>query len=102
VVEAACYALGERRVRTAVAPLSALAGQHPDTRCRERRSPPRAIGDPLGLPAVLGGLADKPTVRRRVVVALAAFEGPEVEAALEVCKEDRDWQVRQAVDMLLR
>lgn len=103
VVEAACYALGERRVRTAVAPLSALAGQHPDTRCREAAiAALGAIGDPLGLPAVLGGLADKPTVRRRVVVALAAFEGPEVEAALEVCKEDRDWQVRQAVDMLLR
>jgi hypothetical protein len=36
------------------------------------------------------------------VVALSAFEGPEVEAALEAASTDRDWQVRQAAEDLLR
>ena len=35
------------------------------------------------------------------VIALAPFEGPEVEAALARATEDRDWQVRQAAEDLL-
>jgi hypothetical protein len=35
------------------------------------------------------------------VIALAAFEGPEVDAALRRALEDRDWQVRQAAEDLL-
>ena len=57
-----------------------------------------AIGDPRGLPAVLAGCRDKPAVRRRAVLALAPFDGPEVEAALAAALEDRDWQVRQAAE----
>jgi hypothetical protein len=34
------------------------------------------------------------------VVALAAFEGPEVDAALERALEDRDRQVRQIAEDL--
>jgi hypothetical protein len=34
------------------------------------------------------------------VVALANFEGPDVEAALARAREDRDWQVRAAADQL--
>jgi hypothetical protein len=34
-------------------------------------------------------------------VALAAFEGPGVEAALRRCLDDRDWQVRQVAEDLL-
>jgi hypothetical protein len=34
------------------------------------------------------------------VLALAPFEGPEVEAALATALEDRDWQVRQAAEDL--
>lgn len=60
-----------------------------------------AIGDPRGLPAVLAGCADKPAVRRRAVLALAPFDGPEVDAALAAALEDRDWQVRQAAEDLL-
>ena len=60
-----------------------------------------AAGDPAGLAAVLAGCADKPAIRRRAVLALAAFDGPEVEAALARALEDPDWQVRQAAEDLL-
>ena len=57
-----------------------------------------AIGDEAGLPAILAATTDKATVRRRAVIALAPFEGPEVDAALETARTDRDWQVRQAAE----
>jgi len=57
-----------------------------------------AIGDERGLPAILHACSDKPAVRRRAVLALAPFDGPEVDAALETARSDRDWQVRQAVE----
>ena len=60
-----------------------------------------AIGDPAGLPAVLHALGDKPAIRRRAAVALSAFEGPSVDAALRRCLDDRDWQVRQVAEDLL-
>jgi hypothetical protein len=41
-------------------------------------------------------------VRRRAVLALAAFEGPEVDAALEAARSDRDWQTRQGAEDLTR
>jgi HEAT repeat protein len=50
---------------------------------------------------VLAALEDKPAVRRRAAAALAAFDGPAVEAALRRCLEDRDWQVRQVAEDLL-
>jgi HEAT repeat protein len=59
-----------------------------------------AIGDERGLPAVLAGCVDKPAVRRRAVLALAPFDGPEVRAAWRAALEDRDWQVRQAAEDL--
>ena len=59
-----------------------------------------AIGDEAGRPAILTALADKATVRRRAVLALAPFEGPDVDAALAAAREDRDWQVRQAAEDL--
>ena len=102
VVEAACWAVGERRDRRAVVQLAALAGSHLDPRCREAAiAALGAIGDRRGLPAVLGGLEDRPAVRRRAAVALAAFGGPEVEDALRRCLSDRDWQVRQVAEDLL-
>ena len=61
-----------------------------------------AIGDTAGLPAVLAACRDRATVRRRAVIALAAFEGPDVDAALRTALDDRDWQVRQAAEDLLR
>ena len=73
------------------------------TRCAARRRWPRSgrSATRAGLPAVLAALEDKPAIRRRAAVALAAFEGPEVEAALRRCLEDRDWQVRQVAEDLL-
>lgn len=61
-----------------------------------------AIGDERGLPAILVACADKPHVRRRAVLALAPFDDPDVEAAIERALVDRDWQVRQAAEDLRR
>lgn len=102
VTECACWALGERRVRAAVPDLAAVTADHPDPRCREAAvAALGAVGDRAGLPAVVAALDDKPAVRRRAAVALAGFRGPEVDEALRRCLEDRDWQVRQAAEILL-
>ena len=105
VVEMTAWSLGERGERSAVAALSALAALgsgHRDPLCREAAvAALGAIGDASGLPAVLAALEDKPAMRRRAAVALAAFDGPPVEAALRRCLEDRDWQVRQVAEDLL-
>jgi len=61
-----------------------------------------AIGDDRGVPAILAGCADQPAVRRRAVLALAPFDGPEVDDAIERALADRDWQVRQAAEDLVR
>jgi hypothetical protein len=101
VVEAACWALGEQRTADAIPALSHVARSHADIRAREAAvAALGAIGEPAGLGAVLDALGDKPTVRRRAVVALAAFEGEEVTAALERAAADRDWQVREVAEIL--
>jgi hypothetical protein len=67
-----------------------------------------ALGEDGGLDAILVGTTDKPAIRRRAVLALAPFLDPdhpratEVAAALERARTDRDWQVRQAAEDLLR
>lgn len=102
VVEAACYAVGEVRDSRAVPALVRIASAHTDALCRESAvAALGAIGDPRGLPAILAGLDDKPQIRRRAVVALAAFESPQSDAALRCCLKDRDWQVRQAAEDVL-
>ena len=103
VVEAAAWALGERaRVAGVVEALAEVANTHGDALCREAAvAALGALGDPGGLPAILAATADKPAVRRRAVLALAPFEGPDVEAALRRALGDRDWQVRQAAEDLL-
>jgi HEAT repeat protein len=102
VVVGAAWFLAERRVAAAVDALDVVARGHDDVRCREAAvAALGAIGDPRGLAAVIGGLDDKPTVRRRATVALAGFDDPRVETALRRSAEDRDWQVRQAADELL-
>jgi HEAT repeat protein len=103
VVEAACFALGEMTTRAgaAVSSLARVVRDHPDPLCREAAvAALGAIGDPAGLPAILAATTDKPAVRRRAVLALAPFDGPEVDAALERARTDRDWQVRQAAEDL--
>jgi len=102
VVEAASFALGEVGDSRAVARLATVARAHPDPLCREAAvAALGAIGDEAGRAAVLAALGDVPAVRRRAAVALAAFEGPEVVAALRGCLADRDWQVRQAAAEVL-
>ncbi|MGD0311124.1 MAG: HEAT repeat domain-containing protein [Acidimicrobiales bacterium] len=105
VVEMTAWSLGERAERSSVPALSALAPAgtgHADPLCREAAvAALGAIGDPAGLDAILDALGDKPAVRRRAAVALAAFEGPAVDAALRRCLDDRDWQVRQVAEDLL-
>ncbi len=103
VVEAAAWALGERATDAidSVEDLVGVAGGHDDPLCREAAvASLGAIGDVRGLPAILAATSDKPAVRRRAVIALAPFDGPEVDAALARARKDRDWQVRQAAEDL--
>ena len=104
VVESAAWALGERGDHTTstIDRLAAVAGAHDDPLAREAAvAALGAIGDERGLPAILAATTDKPAVRRRAIISLAAFEGPEVDAAWERARTDRDRQVRDAVEELL-
>jgi HEAT repeat protein len=87
VAEAAAFALGERP-RPGKRATQALVRE-----ARENR-------DPLGREAAVA-CDDKPAIRRRAVLALAAFEGEDVEARIRAALEDSDWQVRQAAEDLL-
>ena len=103
VVEVAAWALGERGADSAPAvdQLVVVAGSHDDPLCREAAvAALGAIGDERGLPAILAAMSDKPAVRRRAVIALTPFEGPEVDTAMAAALDDRDWQVRQAAEEL--
>lgn len=85
-----------------VAALSAQATGHEDHLCRESAvAALGSIGDPDGLAAVLAGCEDRATVRRRAVLALAAFDDPLATEALVRLLSDRDLQVRQAAEELL-
>lgn len=100
VAEMAAWALGERTATPAVVEaLGQVALEHQDPLCREAAvAALGALGDPAGLPAILKATTDKPAIRRRAVIALAPFEGEEVNAALARARSDRDWQVRQAAE----
>ncbi len=102
VVEAAAYALGELGDRAATPALCKVAGRHADPLCREAAvAALGAIGDERALTVVLDCLAGPPALRRRSVVALAAFDGPQVEGALRRALADRDWQVRECAAAVL-
>ena len=105
VVEVAAWACGERETESpdVIARLLDLATRHPDALVREASvAALGAIGDERGLAAILAATADKPAVRRRAVLALAPFDGAAVDTALQRALTDRDWQVRQAAEDLLR
>jgi HEAT repeat protein len=104
VVEMAAWACGEvEAVDTAIVQrLASIATGHRDALTREAAvAALGAIGDDEGLPAILAATRDNPAIRRRAVLALAPFEGVEVDEALRRALEDRDWQVRQAAEDLL-
>lgn len=118
VLETACFAVGEcagadLEVVTAVA---AVATDHDDPLCRE--SAVAALGSIIGrlvddsdepadasvevaLDAVVHACHDRATVRRRAVLALAAFDDPRADAELARLATDVDWQVRQGAEDLL-
>ena len=105
VVEAVAWALGELGAVAvdigAVAALSAVTTAHRDAIAREAAvAALGALGDPAGLPAVLAACDDRPAVRRRAVLALAPFDGDDVDVALARALTDKDWQVRQAAEDL--
>lgn len=103
VVEAAAWASGERSPGEPgiVAALGRVAREHGDPLCREAAvAALGALGDPAGLPVILAATGDRPAIRRRAVLALAPFDGPEVDEALRRARSDRDWQVRQAAEDL--
>lgn len=104
VVEAAAHALGELPDADPawVAALAGLVQGNAEVVVRETAvAALGSIGADAGRAAVLGATTDVATVRRRAVLALAAFDGEEVEAALERLSQDRDRQVRQAAEDLL-
>lgn len=104
VVEMAAWTCGEHETVAdhIIEKLIQLCTEHEEPLVREAAvAALGAIGDDRGLKAILTACKDKPAVRRRAVLALAPFDGPEVKAALEAALEDRDWQVRQAAEDLL-
>ena len=108
VVESAAWSLGEwtddnPRLDATLAALVGVTTTHDEPLCREAAvAALGAIGDERGLRAILSACTDKPAVRRRAVLSLAPFDGPEVEAAIDKALTDRDWQVRQAAEDLRR
>ena len=105
VVEVAAWSCGEHETvdDDVLLCLIELATTHDDALVREASvAALGAIGDARGLAAILAGCSDKPAVRRRAVLALAPFDGPDVDAALAAALADRDWQVRQAAEDLTR
>ena len=103
VAEMAAWCLGERPVTdAAIDTLTSAAMHHDEAVVREAAAAALgSLGDKRGLNAILHACDDKPTVRRRAILALAPFEGPDVEAALEKALHDRDWQVRQNAEILI-
>lgn len=104
VAEATAWALGERtppEIGT-VDKLAGVAIEHQDPLVRESAvAALGALGDEAGLPAILSATHDKPAVRRRAVISLSAFEGPDVDDAWHRARTDHDRQVREAVEELL-
>ncbi len=61
-----------------------------------------AIGDDRAVPLLLELVGSAPPqVRRRSVVALSVFDGPEIEAAIRAAKDDRNPMVREAAEMVV-
>ena len=110
LAEVSVWALGERwqergeegtAAATILDVVEDVARTHSDALVREAAvAALGAIGARRSVPVIISAASDKATVRRRAVIALAPFDGPDVDAALAAAREDRDWQVRQAAEDL--
>ena len=101
IVEIACWAIGERGEAEGeiLEVLKEITESHSDSLCRESAvAALGALGNREALGSILKAVDDIATVRRRAVLALSPFDGPEVESAITKALEDRDWQVRQAAE----
>jgi HEAT repeat protein len=102
VVEACAFALGEREDRSSTPALMRIARHHHDPLCREAAvAALGVIGDDRARRTLIDALGDTAQIRRRALIALANFEGADVDSATRGCLTDRDWQVRQAAEDLL-
>ena len=104
VAEMVAWCLGERTVirDTEIEILIDRTTTHAEAVVREACAAALgSLGDPRGLAAILAACSDKPAVRRRAILALAPFDGDEVDAALAHALEDKDWQVRQNAEDLI-
>ena len=103
VVESVATALGELGDAAALPWLLGLIDNHEDVLVREAAvAALGAIGDDRALPTLLeSARSGKPQIRRRAVVALTAFEGPQVEAALLAARLDRNPMVKEVAEGIL-
>lgn len=101
VVEAVAHALGELSAPAALDWLVERARTDDDPLVQEASvAALGAIGDARALPTLVDLAASgAPQLRRRAVVALTAFEGPEVDAALSRARLDRNPMVREVAEM---
>lgn len=103
VVEALATAYGEIEDRSPVGWLIASAEGSESRQVQEAAvAALGAIGDERALPHLLDIVkSGPPQVRRRAVVALTAFDGEDVEAALYAARDDRNPMVREAAEMVV-
>lgn len=104
VREAAATGLGELGASETVTTLEAVADDPDEDKLVREAAVASlgAIGDTAALPVLLRLVAaGPPQLRRRCVVALSVFEGPQVERAIRDAANDRNPMVREAAEMIV-
>jgi len=104
VREAAATGLGEVGATKVVRTLETVAADPDEDKLVREAAVASlgAIGDAAALPVLLQLVAaGPPQLRRRCVVALSVFEGPEVEDAIRAAANDRNPMVREAAEMIV-
>lgn len=104
VREAAATGLGETGATEVVTTLATVAADPDEDRLVREAAVASlgAIGDAAALPVLLQLVTTgPPQLRRRCVVALSVFEGPEVENAIRAAASDRNPMVREAAEMIV-
>lgn len=102
VREAIATGLGELEDSAALPWLLEAAAHDQDKLVREASvAALGAIADEAAVALLLQLVTDgPPQVRRRCVVALSVFEGPQIEAAIRAARDDRNPMVREAAEMV--